>query len=114
MQTKRLFAVIALVIVFAVGFAICNKSGDDSGSGSGGIGFIGKVSEIKGELVNIRMQIQKLEADFKDLSDKQSEAIRNSENTADIDQKLEDTREKINELEAKEEKLNDQLSQMKK
>lgn len=114
MQTKRLLALVALVIIFVIGIAICNKSGDDSNSESSGIGFIGKVSEIKGELVHIRMQLQKLEADLKDLADKQSEAMRNSESTVDIDQKLEDTREKIRLLEAKEEKLNDQLSQIKK
>ncbi len=114
MQTKRLLAMAALVIILIVGFSICNKSKDDSGSDSSGIGFIGKVTEIKGELVSIRMQLQNLEAEARELADKQTEAIRNNDETSELDKKLEETREKIRELEDREEKLNDQLSNVKK
>jgi seryl-tRNA synthetase len=118
MKANRLLVLIVLIAILFIGYAICTggKSGDrtDSGDQGGGVGFIGKISEIKGELVKIRTEIQELEAKRRGLSNEKSERLRNNESSEDLDQKINEILEKIKKLETREEELTDQLSRMRK
>lgn len=115
---NRLLVLIVLIAILFIGYTICTggKSGDstDSGDQGGGVGFIGKVTEIKGELVKIRTEIQELESKRRGLSNEKSERLRNNESSEDLDREINDILEKIKKLEAREEDLTDQLSRMRK
>jgi seryl-tRNA synthetase len=118
MKVNRLLVLVILIAILFIGYAICSrgKSGvsTDSGDQGGGVGFIGKVSEIKGEMVKIRMEIQELETKRRDLANEKSERLRNNESSKDLDQEMKEIQVKINNLEAREQELMDQLSRMRK
>jgi seryl-tRNA synthetase len=115
MRAYRTYALIGLVVILIIGYAICSSGKSDETAGSeGGIGFIGSVSEIKGELVKIRMDIQELEADRRILSDKKTARLNNGDSTEDLDEEMQKVQERLKELEAREMELNDRLSNMRK